>query len=86
MCGCMYRYVKSTLWMHLDACDHLFLINQRGPMAGSPVTVLYGVVVDFSDKVEVILPEYAVPFLIHLLAHHPDLQEQTQDCLAQLKE
>eukprot|EP00117_Sycon_ciliatum_P041432 scpid16866/ scgid30305/ Sister chromatid cohesion protein PDS5 homolog B; Androgen-induced proliferation inhibitor len=39
-----------------------------------------------ADKVEVILPEYAVPFLIHLLAHHPDLQEQTQDCLAQLKD
>ena len=40
----------------------------------------------FSACKHSILPEYALPCVIHMLAHHPDFKQDDHETLVQFKE
>lgn len=45
------------------------------------------VLLSLADKMFAILPDYVVPYVIHLLAHDPDLQDcEDVDTLTSIKE
>ena len=47
----------------------------------SPSSLIYNLFSGNSERNHTVLPEYALPTLIHLLAHHPNMDNDNRDSL-----